>query len=262
MRGAASPSRLDPGLLHRGPHPAHSRDPLMNPTIPGTSAARRPGGSRGRIVLAAGTIVVVIVVVVGVRWMFGRSVADSFPLPSSAVLAGMTVPERIVAIAQSQVGYRTDPADSYCNKYSAYWDAGTANCPNGATAEEWCADFAAWVWHHAGVSFAYGYGAADINGAAASFYEWGVANGEWHLATSGYVPSPGDAAVYGLSTGADPSAAHVAIVTSYLPGQQGPNVVNGDGDRTGFSAVETGTDQSVAQAGHDDSTLTGYVSPP
>jgi hypothetical protein len=73
---------------------------------------------------------------------------------------------------------------------------------------------------------------------------------------------PGDVAVYGLSLGAVPSAAHVAIVTNDAPGQLGPDVVNGDGDRTGFSVVETGTDQTMADAGNDDSTLAGYVSPP
>ena len=87
----------------------------------------------------------------------------------------------------------------------------------------------------------------EINGAAASFYEWGVANGEWHPATSGYVASPGDVAVYGLSLGADPSAVHVAIVTDDTPGQPGPDVVNGDGDRTGFSVVETGSDQATGR---------------
>jgi CHAP domain len=129
-------------------------------------------------------------------------------------------------------------------------------------AEEWCADFAAWVWRLAGVRFTYGYDPEEINGAAISFYEWGVANGEWHPAASGYVASPGDVAVYGLSLGAHPSAAHVAIVTKDPPGQQGPDVVNGDGDRTGFSVVETGTNQVRADAGPGDSTLAGYVSPP
>jgi hypothetical protein len=50
-------------------------------------------------------------------------------------------------------------------------------------------------------------------------------------------------AVYGLSLGASPSAVHVAIVTDDPPGQRGPDVVNGDGDRTGFPAVEIGTSQ-------------------
>jgi hypothetical protein len=69
-------------------------------------------------------------------------------------------------------------------------------------------------------------------------------------------------AVYGLSLGVDPSAAHVAIVTETPHGQPGPDVVNGDGDRTGFSVVETGTDQTRADTGHNHhAALAGYVSP-
>ncbi len=215
---------------------------------------------RRRVMLIAGAGVVVIVLLVTLHGAFGSS--DNFPVPAKATLVGLSVRERIVAVAKSQVGYRTDPASSYCNKFSAYWNAGTADCPNGETAEEWCADFAAWAWQQAGIQVSYGYSAAEINGAAVSFYEWGVANGLWHSARSGYVAQPGDVAVYGLSLGADPSAVHVAIVTSDKRGQRGPDVVNGDGDRTGFSVVETGTDQVHADAGRGDSTLAGYVSPP
>ncbi len=90
----------------------------------------------------------------------------------------------------------------------------------------------------------------------------GLANGEWHPATSGHVAAPGDVAVYGLSLGADRSAAHVAIVTDDPPRQQGGAVVNGDGGPTGVSVIETGTDQIRADASHDqDSTLAGNVSP-
>jgi hypothetical protein len=202
----------------------------------------------------------VIILAVTVHGVFGKS--DSFPPPSQASLAGLSVPQRIVTIAQSQVGYNTQPANSYCNKYSAYWDAGKAGCPNGEKAEEWCADFAAWAWQEAGVDFPYGYVPGQINGAAASFYEWGLANGEWHPVASGYVAAPGDVAIYGLRLGTAPYAAHVAIVTNDPPGQQGPDVVNGDGDTAGYSVVEAGTDQVVADAGHDNSVLAGYVSPP
>jgi len=80
--------------------------------------------------------------------------------------------------------------------------------------------------------------------------------------TSGYVASPGDVAVYGLTLGPDPSAMHVAIVTDDAPGKPGPDVVNGDGNTTGFSVVETGTDQVMEDAGNGDSTLAGFVSPP
>ena len=214
---------------------------------------------RFRAVLGAGVIVIVVATTVN------RSVgnSDSRPVPSNASLAGLSTRERIVAIANSQVGYSTDPQHSYCNKFSAYWNSGTAGCPIGELSEKWCADFAAWVWQKAGVQLTYGYNPGQINAGAASFYTWGLANGDWHSATSGYVAAPGDVAVYGLSLAADPSAAHVAIVTDDPRGQRGPDVVNGDGDRTGFSVVETGTDQTRADAGQNhDATLAGYVSPP
>ena len=220
--------------------------------------SRQPGLSLRWFGLVLGAGAVVIILVANLHVVRGN--ADSFPVPSKAALAGLSLRQRIVAIAKSQVGYATEPATSYCNMFSAYWVAGTADCPSGESAEEWCADFAAWAWQKAGVRFTYGYGPGEINGAAVSFYEWGVANGKWHPAMSGYVAAPGDVAVYGLSLGADPSAMHVAIVTEDAPGQRGPDVVDGDGDRTGFSVVETGTDQVRADAGHHDSTLAGYVS--
>jgi hypothetical protein len=193
------------------------------------------------------------------RGVIGTS--HSFRVPSEASLAPLSAQQRIVAIAKSQVGYTTDPSYSYCNKFSGFWAAGDA-CSNGDTAEEWCADFAAWVWRKAGVRFAYGYDPGEINGAAASFYEWAVANGRWHPATPTYEAAPGDIAVYGLSLGAEPRAAHVAIVIRDRPGQQGPDVINGDGNLTAFSAVETGGDQRGIEVGHKHYALTGYVSPP
>ncbi len=71
--------------------------------------------------------------------------ADSFRVSSGATLAGLSMPQCIVAIAESQIGYSTEPSNTYCNKFSAYWDAGPADCPSGERAEEWCADFAAWA---------------------------------------------------------------------------------------------------------------------
>ena len=168
--------------------------------------------------------------------------------------------QRIVSIAESQLGYRTDPPSTYCNRYSAYWVSGTADCGNNNLDEEWCADFAAWVWRQAGVTFTYQFINGDINSSSASFYEWGVAQGTWHPVGGGYVPQPGDVAVYGLDA-ATLTAAHVAVVTSFTPGDRGPNVVNGDGDRTGFSVVETGTDQVYADTSSRSARISGYVSP-
>ncbi len=258
-----SSHRPDTAFSLRGPQrPPLAAEPSSSSKMRRASAvrSRRRDKSLRRFGLILGTGAVAIILAVTLHGVFGNT--NSFPAPGEATLAGLSVPQRIVVIAESQVGYSTQPANSYCDKYSAYWDAGTADCPGGEMAEEWCADFAAWAWQEAGVDFTYGYGPGEINGAAVSFYEWGVANGKWHPATSRYVAAPGDVAVYGLSLGKDPSAAHVAIVTSDPPGQRGPDVVNGDGDRTGFSVVETGTDQVMADAGHDNSILAGYVRPP
>jgi hypothetical protein len=163
-------------------------------------------------------------------------------------------------VAESQLGYRTDPPGTYCNRYSAYWGSGQDDCGNANLDEEWCADFAAWVWKQAGAEVSYGFGPGQLNSGSISFYRWGLAHGTWHAAGARYTPRPGDIAVYGL----DPSAAtaeHVAVVTGYTPGARGPDVVNGDGSRTGFSVVETGTDQYRADTAGNEALLAGYVSP-
>jgi hypothetical protein len=204
--------------------------------------------------------VAVIALVLILRAAPGSS--RSFSLPGRAAIAGLDLRQRIVAIANSQVGYGTNPGNSYCNKFSAYWNAPSEGCPSGEASEEWCADFAAWAWQKAGVELTYGYGLGDLNAGAASFYEWGIAHETWHSASSGYVAKAGDVAVYGLNLGAHPSAAHVAIVTGDPPGRRGPDVINGDGDRTGFSVVEADTHQLRADTGHHGGALlAGYVSP-
>ena len=168
---------------------------------------------------------------------------------------------RIVAIAESQVGYRTNSSNIYCNKYSAYWISGTRDCGNANLDEEWCADFAAWVWQKAGATVTYQYINGDLNASSASFYEWGVSRGTWHPVGSGYIPQPGDVVVYGLDI---PTlvAQHDAIVISYRKGSRGPDAVNGDGDRTGFSVVEIGKNEYQADISTKRATLiSGYVSP-
>jgi hypothetical protein len=209
-------------------------------------------------------VIVVIAVVIALSTVgghAGKALSPRGATPTVPTVAMTPLQARIVSIAQNQVGYSTDPSDTYCNKYSAYWSSGSDDCANGNLDEQWCADFAAWVWKTAGAFVDYQYINGDLNSSAASFYEWGMAHGTWHPVGSNYTPQPGDVAVYGLDV-AQLVAQHVAIVTSDTPGQQGPNVVNGDGDHHGFSVVETGRDQIVADipdggAAH----LSGYVSP-
>ena len=232
-----------------------------NPRYQGSRARRvrtQQSRRRRRFVAAAGAAVLVLVIVLAAA----PGSSQSFRLPGRTALSGMALGQRIVAIAHSQVGYATDPTDSYCNKFSAYWGAGQPSCPGGEAAEEWCADFAAWAWQKAGIAVPYGYSSSDLNAGAISFYNWGVAHGTWHPADSGYRAAPGDVAVYGLNLGSYASAAHVAIVVADPAGQRGPDVINGDGDHTGFSVVEAGTDQFRADTGHHQGALlAGYVSP-
>jgi hypothetical protein len=250
--------------LRRGAIPRDRRRP---PQPAGRAAPRRatprPGQlsrSRGRWRLLVAAALALLALVVAIHGT--SSTTGSFAAPDHATLAHLNLGQRITAIANSQVGYGTDPANSYCNKFSAFWGVGSQTCPGTESSEEWCADFAAWAWQQAGVPFTYGFGPAEINAGAASFYSWGVAHGTWHSASSGYRAHAGDVAVYGLSLGASASAAHVAVVTGDPAGQHGPDVVNGDGDRTGFSMVERGTDQLRADTGHGQGApLAGYVSP-
>jgi hypothetical protein len=167
---------------------------------------------------------------------------------------------RIVRLAESQLGYSSNPPLTYCNKYSAYWSSGTADCGNANLDEQWCADFAAWVWRQAGVPVTYSYLNGDLNSSSASFYEWGVQHDTWHAVGSGYVPQPGDVAVYGLNPGTL-VAAHVAVVIGDDPGARGPIAVNGDGDLTGFSVVEVRADEYDADIHPSGEPLSGYVSP-
>lgn len=242
--------------------PGRSRPPEA-PASRHRRARERPVRSyrarrRRRLLIPIGAVIIALVVILSQT----AGGAPSFKAPTRSVLAGMSLSQRIVSIANSQVGYRTAPSDSYCNKFSAYWSAGSGGCPSGEASEKWCADFAAWVWQQAGIPVTYGYGPGQLNGGAVSFYQWGVDHGTWHPATDGYRAAPGDVALYGLNLGAYPTAAHVAVVTADPAGQAGPDVINGDGDRTGFSVVETGTDQLRADTGHrQNAMLDGYVSP-
>jgi hypothetical protein len=221
------------------------------------------------------TILLLLAVGVGVVALaVGEAERGLHPAPSGTLLSlgdghTLLVPldtgisplrRRIVALAEGQIGYTTDPSNTYCNKYSAYWYSGSSDCGNSNLDEEWCADFAAWAWQKAGAEVTYQYVNGDLNSSSASFYEWGVAHGTWHPLASGYVPQPGDVAVYGLDV-SQLIAAHVAIVIGYVAGDKGPIDVNGDGDLTAFSRVELRADEYYADADPKGAPLSGYVAP-
>ncbi len=204
--------------------------------------------------------ILIVTPVVMQRGSSSLALGDSLVGQDAGATASASTRARIVSLVQGQVGYSTSPSQSYCNKFSAYWYAGASDCGNANRDEQWCADFAAWAWRMAGVPLVYQFINGDLNSSSASFYEWGVRHHTWHPVGSGYLPQPGDVAVYGLDAAAL-VAQHVAVVVSYTPGQRGPNAINGDGNHTGFSRVEYQSNEFAADTAGSSGPLSGYVAP-
>lgn len=129
------------------------------------------------------------------------------PLPS--VISG------VVSTAEAQDQYAAQvaetPLGSNCNPFTGYWGRGsTAGCAPGTAAEEWCSDFAQWVWAQEGID------TTGITGWSYTFVNWGLAHGTFKYG-AGDNPQPGDAVVWG-----DPSTSygvHVAIVVGVSEGE-------------------------------------------
>jgi|HubBroStandDraft_1064217.scaffolds.fasta_scaffold12002_3 hypothetical protein len=174
----------------------------------------------GTVNFVRGRFMTVIALVVAM--VAGVIVIVSGAVPALASQVG----DSAAQIALSQLGPNMsagnveNPMGSGCNKYTGALYGASSGCASGYGNKgdygfAWCADFAEWVWQQAGANI------SGLNSDAYSFYAYGVANGTWHAAGSGYTPQPGDAVVYGLNTSTD-YAAHVGIVAS------APGVVQGN----------------------------------
>jgi hypothetical protein len=107
--------------------------------------------------------------------------------------------------------------------------------------EEWCSDFAKWVWQQAGVTT----DMSAINAGAGSFYNWGAAQRE-PLRVDAGTPAPGDAVAF-FPPGAIAAPAyadHVGIVTGVNSGGT-VNLVNGDFLGTSNISVQYNTKVSL-----------------
>jgi len=163
--------------------------------------------------------------------------------------------QRIADIALSQVGAGATPAITSfagvdCDPYSTLVAGFSANADGCGfdqahrvrnENEEWCADFAKWVWQQAGVT-------ADmntLNAGAVSFYDWGLDQGESMPADAG-TPAPGDAIVFFPPGKITPTsyADHVGIVTSVNPDGT-IDMANGDFLGAGNSTVQYNTGISL-----------------
>jgi NADPH-dependent 7-cyano-7-deazaguanine reductase QueF-like protein len=169
--------------------------------------------------------------------------------------------QSIVGWATSQDQYNghisENPLGSNCNPYTAFWGRGsTAGCGPGTAAEEWCADFAQWVWAKSGID------TTGITAWAFSFVQWGQRHTGAFKAGATNNPQPGDAVVWGDL--ASSYGMHVAIVVGVSQGKI--DVVSGN---SGPVVDPQGNVVSVSESGYfDPSTSTdygypivGYISP-
>jgi hypothetical protein len=134
--------------------------------------------------------------------------AEALVAASAGPIASTPLRRRIILRATSydqQHGFfETDPNGSYCNPFTAAYGRGsTSGCRHGYAAEEWCSDFAQYVWQTSGIQ------TNGITGWAATFVQWGAAHHHVQFGTH-FTAQPGDAIVWG--TRSPLYGTHVAII--------------------------------------------------
>lgn len=150
----------------------------------------------------------------------------------------------IAQVANANVGVGDTPASTNfsfdCNPFATLVSAGASTSGCGTDAkfhvtdenQEWCADFAKWVWEQGGVTADTGV----LNAAAASFYQWAVDQGQHPKFDSG-TPQVGDAIVFYPASDTAPNSSyadHVGLVV----GVNSNGTINMDnGDFAGSSNI-------------------------
>jgi CHAP domain len=160
--------------------------------------------------------------------------ASTYPVSpvGGAVGGGAGAGQRIVAIAESQVGQTEQPPGSNESPAIAEYRTATQGAIPGAP---WCAYFASWAARQAGQPLgSQGQGL----GAVSEIWSWAQSVGRAMPNGPGVVPQPGDLIVFG--------GEHVGIVKQVLP--------NGD-----IETIEGNYENKVALNVRTPSEPTGYV---
>ncbi len=152
------------------------------------------------------------------------------PVGASGTGAG----ERIVAVAETQVGQAEQPPGSNESPAIAQYRAATAGAIPGAP---WCAYFASWAARQAGVPLG---PQGEGLGAVSEIWSWAQSTGRAIANGPGVVPQPGDLIVFG--------GEHVGIVKGVLPNGQ-------------IQTIEGNYENKVALNVRSPTEATGYVSP-
>ncbi|MEV4191259.1 peptidoglycan-binding protein [Streptomyces toxytricini] len=167
--------------------------------------------------------------------------------PQTSAPTGAALRNKIVSVARSQVTPKgSNPEDTgACNKYFAYSVAPASACAD----VPWCAAFAGWTWHQAGVTV------RDHTLVARAIGKWGKEQGLFHNRT-GYTPKPGDLAIYGPPNGS--TGGHVAVVVAV---HSNGTIDTVDGNYSDKVTLVERLNPSKATDGEDQH-ISGYVSPP
>jgi CHAP domain len=157
--------------------------------------------------------------------------------PATAGIFGAVNPQTIAEVAEQNVGVGDTPASTSfsfdCNPFTTL--AGAAASASGCGIdpkfkvqnrnEQWCADFAKWVWEQGGVTA----DLSTLSPQSASFYQWALDQGQHPSFDSG-TPQAGDAILFYPAADKAPNstfANHVGIVTG-VNSNGTLTLVNGD----------------------------------
>jgi CHAP domain len=161
-----------------------------------------------------------------------EGVAGTAALTPSAAAGVDTPGQRIVAIAESQIGQTEQPPGSNESPAIAEYRGATEGAIPGAP---WCAYFASWVAREAGEPLgSQGQGL----GAVSDIWSWAQSTGRAIPNGPGVVPKPGDLIVFGDE--------HVGIVRDVLPSGQ-------------IQTIEGNYENKVAANVRSPTEATGYV---
>ena len=177
-----------------------------------------------------------------VRQSWGASSSACAVATGHAVKADQIVPSAVNAltiskVASNNVGVGDTPASTNfgfdCNPFTTLVHVGASSSGCGTDPryhvlnenEEWCSDFAKYVWEQGGVTADLG----TLNPQSASFYRWALDQGQ-HPAFDSGTPHVGDAVVFYPSSDSAPNstyADHVGLIAGVNPDGT-LNLDNGD----------------------------------
>lgn len=196
----------------------------------------------------------------------GAVVGGSLTTTASAATTPLRADIVTRATAEKNNPQRNREAPKNCNFYSGYWKTSGDNICSTSTggvkwrSNNWCSDFARYVWKKSGAK------TKKIDPWAGSFYRATKAGtGKWHKRGS-YVPKPGDAVLYDWD-GGKPSLGtngwdidHVGLVVKYRKSGKKLTTIEGNTEKKPGDDGREGVfkrDRSNTERGK----VVGYVSP-